>query len=351
MILVYSFNLLTVSGGAMYLVPLKKCLISIVGAMLALLYTVPTPVEAAGRVFIAIGTGGPTGVYFVAGNSICRMVHKEAALERKQGKKHGLRCAAPSTGGSTYNITNIMAGELDFGIAQSDWQFHAYNGTSKFKEKQFEKLRAVFSVHPEPFHILVGKDSGIRSWADLKGKRVNIGNPGSGQRGTMEVLMSAHGTVIGDFKSATEFTSTEQSKALCDDKIDAYGYTVGVPNAGVSVATDGCGASVINLKSTVEQKLVDDYPFYAFANIPRGTYKTSASDVTTFGVMATLVTSADQPEDVVYDLVRSVFENIKDFRELHPAFAHLDPEKMITDGLSAPLHPGAEKYYREKGWM
>ena len=334
----------------MPLVPRRNSQINMLAAALILLAAGSSSVGAADRVFIAIGTGGPTGVYFVAGNSICRMVHREAAKWRQQ-KQHGLRCAAPSTGGSADNIENIRDGELDFGVVQSDLQFHAYNGTSRFVENRFDKLRAVFSVHPEPFHILVGKGSGINSWADLKGKRVNIGNPGSGQRGTMEILMAAYGTTIGDFKAIAELTSTEQSKALCDDRIDAYGYTVGIPDAGVAVATDGCGARVLSLNSSVEQKLVAENPFYEFATIPRGTYRTSASEVTTFGVMATLVTSADQPDEVVYELVRSVFENLDDFRDLHPAFAQLDPGRMIGDGLSAPLHPGAEKYYRENGWM
>ncbi len=335
----------------MSLQPKSNALTGVLVAALILLSVLSLPVRAAGRVFITIGTGGPTGVYFVVGNSICRMVHKEAAEGRKQGRQHGIRCAAPSTGGSTYNIGNVKEGEFDFGVVQSDWQFHAYNGSSKFEGKQFDKLRSVFSVHPEPFHILVGKNSGINSWADLKGKRVNIGNPGSGQRGTMEVLMAAHGTAIDDFQVATELTSTEQSKALCDGKIDAYGYTVGVPNAGVAVATDGCSAKIINLNSSVEKKLVAENPFYAFATIPKATYRTSTADVTTFGVMATFVTSADQPDDVVYEVVRAVFENIEDFRQLHPSFVNLDPARMITDGLSAPLHPGAVKYYKEKGWM
>ncbi len=305
---------------------------------------------AQGKRFIAIGTGGPTGVYFATGNAICRLIHKEAAEGRKKGRKHGIRCSAPSTGGSTYNIGQISQGELDFGVAQSDWQYHAYNCSSK-KVECYKKLRAVFSVHGEPFHIIVGKDSGIKTWADLKGKRVNIGNPGSGQRGTMEVLMKAHGTSAKDFKIATELTSTEQSKALCDGKIDAYGYTVGVPNAGVAVATDGCGARIIDLASGVEKKLVDANPYYGFTTIPKGTYKTTDADVTTFGVMATFVTSADQPDDVVYEVVRAVMENIADFRKLHPAFENLDPKMMIKNGLSAPLHPGAIKYYKEKGLM
>jgi TRAP transporter TAXI family solute receptor len=320
----------------------------IVGGV-AIAASVVSPTAWAQKTFISIGTGGPTGVYFVVGNSVCRMVHKEAAEGRKTGRKHGIRCSAPSTAGSTYNIGNIKAGELDFGVAQSDWQYHAYNGTSKFKGKQVGNLRAVFSVHPEPFHIIVGKGSGIKKWGDLKGKRVNIGNPGSGQRGTMEVLMKAHGTSPSDFKIATELTSTEQSKALCDGKIDAYGYTVGVPNAGVAMATDGCDAMIINLKSSVEKKLVNENPYYAFATIPKGTYKTSKKKVTTFGVMATFVTSADVPDQVVYEVTRAVFENLDDFRKLHPAFANLDPKKMVSDGLSAPLHDGAMKYYREAG--
>ena len=302
------------------------------------------------RKFISIGTGGPTGVYFVVGNSVCRMVHKEAAEGRKKGRKHGIRCAAPSTGGSTYNIGQICQGELEFGVAQSDWQFHAVNGSSE-KVTNCPGLRAVFSAHAEPFHLIAGAGTDINSFTDTKGRRMNIGNPGSGQRGTTEVLMEGYGMSADDFAVATELTSTEQSQALCDGKIDAYGYTVGVPNAGVSIATDGCGAYIANLEGDVEMKLVAENPYYAFTTIPAGTYKTTTADVTTFGVMATFVTHENVPEDVVYEVVRAVMENLDDFRSLHPAFANLDPANMMKDGLSAPLHPGAAKYYSEKGLM
>lgn len=302
--------------------------------------------------FISIGTGGPTGVYFVVGNSVCRMVHKEAAEGRKSGRKHGLRCAAPSTGGSNYNIGQIKAGELQFGVAQSDWQYHAYNGSSKWKGNQFKDLRAVFSVHPEPFQLIAGKNSKINSWDDLKGKVVNIGNPGSGQRGTMEVLMKARGMSTSDFKQATELTSSEQVGALCDGKVDAIAYTVGVPNGAIGQAIDGCGANFVNLNSAAEKKLVNDNPFYAFANIPAGSfYKSQKSDAVTFGVMATFVSSSSVKDSVVYEVVRAVFENLDDFKKLHPAFKNLDPKQMIKNGLSAPLHNGAMKYYKEKGWM
>jgi len=244
-----------------------------------------------------------------------------------------------------------MQGELQFGVAQSDWQYHAYNGTRPDKVKPFNGLRAVFSAHPEPFQIITRKGSKIKDWKSLKGKKVNIGNPGSGQRGTFEVLMEAHGVDTGYFGSTSELTSSEQSGALCDKKIDAFGYTVGVPNAGVAQSTDGCGASIINLNTDAVKKLVADNPFYAFATIPKGTYKTSKKDVTTFGVMASVVTSEDVSEDLVYSVVKAVFENLDDFKKQHPAFANLDPKKMIVDGLSAPLHPGAVKYYKEKGLM
>ena len=182
--------------------------------------------------FISIGTGGPTGVYFVVGNSVCRMVHKEAAEGRRLGRKHGVRCSAPSTGGSVYNIGQISQGNLDFGVAQSDWQYQSYN-CSSHKVICFKKLRAVFSIHAEPLHVIVGENSGIKSWNDLKGKRVNIGLPGSGVRGMMEVLMKAHGTNIGDFARVSELFSFEGGRALCDGKIDAYGYVGGFPAAGV----------------------------------------------------------------------------------------------------------------------
>lgn len=309
------------------------------------------PSEAASkRVFIAIGTGGPTGVYFVAGNAICRMLHKEAAEGRKSGRKHGIRCSAPSTNGSTYNIAQIKAGELDFGVAQSDWQHHSYHGSSD-KVTNFPKLRAVFSVHPEAYHLVAHKDSGIKSWKDLKGKRFNVGNPGSGQRQTTELLMQLYNTPRSYFGLVTELTSTEHSTALCDRKIDAFGYVVGIPNSGVAVATDGCRANIVTLNTNVERKLISDRPYYAKTIVPKGTYKSTTSDVVTFGGMATIVTSADVADSTVFEVTRAVMENIADFRRLHPAFANLAPRNMMKDGLSAPLHPGAAKYYREKGWL
>ena len=293
--------------------------------------------------FISIGTGGVTGVYYPTGGAICRLVNKSR-------KEHGIRCAVESTGGSVYNINTIKAGELEFGVAQSDWQHHAYNGTSKFEgDAAFPNIRAVMSVHPEPFTLIVRGDSGIDSFEGIKGKRVNVGNPGSGQRATMEVVMDAFGITMDDLALATEYKGSEMAKQLCDGNIDAMIYTIGHPAAAIKEATTTCDAQLVSVTGAPIDQLVADNPFYRVATIPGGMYKGTDGDTTTFGVGATFVTSADVPEDVVYIVAKSVMENIDDFRGLHPAFANLDPAQMVSDGLSAPLHDGAAKAYKELG--
>ncbi|WP_220495761.1 TAXI family TRAP transporter solute-binding subunit [Oceanospirillum sediminis] len=295
--------------------------------------------------FISIGTGGVTGVYYPTGGAICRLVNKDR-------KEHGVRCSVESTGGSVYNINTIRAGELEMGVAQSDWQFHAYNGTSKFKDAgAFKDLRAVFSVHPEPFTVVARADAGIKTIDDLKGKRVNIGNPGSGQRGTMEVLMAEKGWTASDFSLTSELKAAEQSKALCDNKIDAMVYTVGHPSGSIKEATTSCDSVIVEVSGKAVDSLVSQNDFYRTATIPAGMYRGTNQDVKTFGVGATFVSSAKVPDEVVYTVVKSVFENFDTFRKLHPAFANLKKEEMVKDGLSAPLHPGAVKYYKEAGLL
>ncbi len=300
---------------------------------------------ASANTFITIGTGGVTGVYYPTGGAICRLVNKGR-------KEHGIRCSVESTGGSVYNLNTIRAGELDMGVAQSDWQYHAYNGTSKFADQGANKdLRAVFSVHAEPFTVVARKDSGIKTFDDLKGKRVNIGNPGSGQRGTMEVLMDAKGWTKDDFTLVSELKAAEQSQALCDNKIDAMIYTVGHPNGSIKEATTSCDTLLVSVNGPVIEKLVGDNAYYRMAVIPGGMYTGSPDDTTTFGVGATFVSSTNTPPDTVYYVVKGVFENFDSFRKLHPAFANLQKEQMVKDGLSAPLHDGAAKYYKEAGLM
>ncbi|MEQ9633592.1 MAG: TAXI family TRAP transporter solute-binding subunit [Roseovarius sp.] len=313
---------------------------SATAAILAVTATAATAQER----FITIGTGGQTGVYYVVGQSICRLVNRGTS-------EHNLKCTAPSTGGSIANINAISAGDMDMGVAQSDWLYHAYNGSSEFEGKQVEKLRAVFSVHGEPFTVVARADAGAESFDDLFGKRVNVGNPGSGQRATMEVVLNAMGKSMDDFVLASELKPAEQSAALGDNKVDAIVYTVGHPNGSIQEATSTVEAKILPVTGEAIDTLVDENPYYAKATIPGGMYAGTDEDVETFGVKATFVTSADVPEDVVYTVVQAVFENFDRFKGLHPAFENLAEEDMISAGLSAPLHPGAEKYYRERGWI
>jgi uncharacterized protein len=321
---------------------LTACL-SAVAASAALM--APAAPAFAQQKFMTIGTGGVTGVYYAAGGAICRLVNKDRA-------KHGFRCTVESTGGSVANINTIKAGDLDFGVAQSDWNHHAHKGTSTFqKDGAFSDLRSVFSLHPEPFTVLARADANVKNFTDLKGKRVNVGNPGSGTRASMEQLLSTMNWKLSDFGLAAELKADEHGAALCDNKIDAFFYGVGHPSANIQDPVTTCGAKLVNITGPAVDKLIADNPFYAKATIPAGLYKGNDFDTTTYGVLATFVTSAKAADDQVYTLVKAVFENFDEFKKLHPAFGNLKAENMVKDGLSAPLHPGAAKYYKEKGWI
>jgi len=324
---------------------MKTVKFAAITATIAALALLAAPAAIAQSKFITIGTGGQTGVYYVVGGSICRLVNRGTG-------DHGIKCTH-TTGGSVANLNGIRAGDLDMGVAQSDWQYHAYNGTApdKFPDGAFRELRAVFSVHPEPFTVVARADSGIRKFADLKGKRVNVGNPGSGQRGTMEVVMEKLGWTMDDFKLASELKSAEQSQALCDNKIDAIVFTVGHPNGSIKEATTSCDARLVEVDGPVIRKLAGDNDYYAMTSIPGGMYRGTKKDTTTFGVGATFVSSTATDADTVYQIVKAVFDNFRRFKKLHPAFANLEPELMIKNNLSAPLHEGAVRYYKEKGWM
>ncbi len=295
--------------------------------------------------FITIGTGGVTGVYYAVGGAICRLMNKDRATT-------GIRCSTESTGGSVFNVNAIKTGDQEFGMSQSDVQFNAVKGLAQFKDAgAVSELRAVFSVHPEPFTVLARKDAGVAKFADFKGKRFNVGNPGSGTRASMEELLGALGWKMTDFSLASELKADEQGTALCDNKIDGFFYAVGHPSAAIQDPTTACGAQLIALEGPAVDKLVTEKAYFSKATIPAGMYANNANATNTYGVASTLITSSKVSDEVVYTLTKAVFENFEEFKKLHPAFANLDPKAMIKNGLSAELHPGAVKYYKEKGWM
>jgi TRAP transporter TAXI family solute receptor len=317
--------------------------LTLVAAALAVSVTASAPALAQQK-FVTIGTGGVTGVYYAAGGAICRLVNKDRA-------KHGIRCSVESTGGSVFNVNTIRAGELDLGFAQSDVQFNAVKGVAQYKDGAFGDLRAVFSVHPEPFTVVARKEANIRSFADFKGKRFNVGNPGSGTRASMEELLGAMGWSMRDFALASELKADEHGPALCDGKIDGFYYAVGHPSANIQDPTTSCGAKLVPLTGPAVDKLVAEKPYYAKATIAANLYPNNPQATQTYGVLATVVTSSKIPAETVYQVVKAVFDNFNEFKGLHPALGFLTPENMVKDGLSAPLHEGALRYYREKGWV
>ena len=299
------------------------------------------PAVAQQSKFITVGTGGIVGVYYPLGGAICRFVNANR-------KDHGLRCTVESTGGSVFNINAVMSGDMDIGFAQSDTQYYAMTGAGAFKDKPQPKLRALFSVYPELVTLVTRQDANIKTFADIKGKRINIGDPGSGTRSTTELVMTAMGIRKEDLKFAGELKFVEMAPALCDNKIDAFTFVAGHPNAIFQEAATSCASSIASITGPGVDKLVKDNPFYAKASIPGKMYKGTDNPQPTFGVLATIVASADMPEQTAYIITKAVFDNLDDFKKLHPAVANITKEQML-EGNTVPFHPGALKYFKEKG--
>ena len=292
-----------------------------------------------------MGTAPVVGVYFPAGGAVCAMVNGHR-------KETGLRCVVESTEGSVANLQALRQGEEDLAIVQSDWQYFAVKGLGPFKPAgPFEGLRALFNIHGEPLTLVVRRNAGIASLADLKGKRVNVGAKGTGQRVLADLLIRALGFKESDFATLGEIDANLQSKALCDGQIDAFLMPMSHPNGAVEEAAQRCAALLVPLTGPAVDKLVADIPYLARDEIPGGTYSGNPTTVATFGPRATLVATRRMSADVAYQIVKDVFQDFDRFRAMHPAFRSLTPAEMIGPGNTAPLHEGALRYYRERGWL
>jgi TRAP transporter TAXI family solute receptor len=299
--------------------------------------------------YINIATGNITGVYYPAGGAICRLVN----IGRKD---HGIRCSGESTGGSVANLNSLRKGTTDLAIVQSDWQYHAYNGTGFFADQPpFKDLRSILSLYTETFAVAVLENSGIKKINDVVGKTVNFGPQGSGMYATMEVLSKIKGWDKSSFAAITNLDPSTQVKALCDGKIDVMIYTSGNPNGVLQEATQNsnpnCRVKILNIDKESIDKLIKLNPYYVKAIIPGGMYRGNPDDIVTFGVKATLVASSKVSDDVVYNVTKAVFSDLENFKTLHPVFSTLNKKESIKDGNSAPLHPGATRYYKEAGLL
>jgi TRAP transporter TAXI family solute receptor len=298
----------------------------------------PIPAAAENK-SIVISSGGPTGVYYPVSVAMCRLYNVKYSF-----LGHG--CTVETSGGSIDNLRQLRAGKVDFAIVQSDWQAHAKNGTDICAEVgAHAELRSVFALYTESFTVVARANSGINNFEDLLGKRVNIGNPGSGQRATMEVLMDQYGWNRFDFASTREFASDLQAQALCDNEVDAIVFMAGHPSGTIKTATGTCDTKLVNIAGPEIDKLLETSEHYRASAIPAGTYFGQSEDISTFGVSATMVTASEQPDESVLRLVEVVFEKLDRLRRLHTALSHLDTTEMQMDIMPASLHDAASSYY------
>lgn len=317
---------------------ISMLLLIAVFAVVALL----APSAGAEQRFLVVGGGSTTGVYYQVALNVCKLVNDKLSSK-------GYNCIGRPALGSVFNINAIKRGLLNYGVAQSDRVWQAYNGAANWDGKAYKGLRTVFSVHPETVMLVTRADTGIQSVADLKGKRVNIGNPGSGQRGNALDILRLSGLDRNKDIQAEGLQQNEASRALVDKKIDAFFYTVGNPWGGGLEISNSTDIRMVPLDSPVIKKFVAENDYYVMTVIPGGIYEGVDKDVPTYAVKATFVTGENEAADEVYDIVKTIFQNLPRFTQMHAAFRYLKPQQMLQ-GLSAPLHPGALRYYQEKGW-
>ena len=293
--------------------------------------------------FITIGTGGVTGTYYLAGKQICKQVNK-------QKNKTSLRCSVEATNGSINNIKSIKNNELDFGIVQSDVVYHAFNGISKYQNNKIKNIRSIMAIYPELFTLVTRKDANIDSYKDLKDKRINIGNSGSGNESTALAMFKAVDFNLSDLKLASKLSSVEMPDALIDNKIDGYFYMVGHPTQNILDASRYTNVKLVELKGEKIKKLIDSNPYFTHEYIKGGLYKNNPNNIETFGVKAVLIANTNVDSKTVYNLIKAVFDNFEEFKKSHQAYSNITKESLL-DGLSAPLHEGAKKYYNEIGLL
>jgi TRAP transporter TAXI family solute receptor len=295
--------------------------------------------------FVTIGTGGITGVYYAAGGAVCRLVNRARAT-------NGIRCSVESTPGSLVNLDSLKRNSLNFAVVQADLQYQAVKGEGAFAKSGAQTdLRGVFSLYPEAVVVLAKKDTDIKTLDDMKGLRFSVGMLGSGGRATMEKLLQFSNWKPGDFGSAVEKTADEQGYALCENKIDGFAYVVGNPSPNVLRTMKECRAKLVPVDGPSVAAFLKESPYFVKTEIAAGVYPDQANAVATVGMLASLVTIASTPDEMVYSVVKAAFENLEELKTLHPTLSRLDPKKMVTEGLAAPLHPGALRYYKEKGWL
>ena len=293
---------------------------------------------AVAKEFVTIGTGSMTGTYYPVGGAICRLVNMNKDM----------KCSVQSTGGSVYNVNNVLKKELNFGFVQSDVAYDKYNGKGKFENDGNQDLRSVVSIYPELLAFVVSKESGIKSYNDLAGKNINVGNPGSGNEVTALIVYDAYKFDVNKLGHRGVLAVNECPMALKDKKIDGYYFMVGHPTANVTDAANSLPIDLVSIDDDKMGELLEKYPYFAKGVIPANMYEGVDHDTQTIGVKAVLVASKDQSDESVKAVVKAILDNFDEYKKLHPALGLVTKESLV-EGLSAPLHPAAEAVFKEAG--
>lgn len=292
-----------------------------------------------------IGTGSPSGIYYPLGGSICRLFNLDTPLD-------GRRCVAVPSAGPVANIDSLHDGRTDIDIVPSDVLADAVTGEGPFASRGPDpELRILFTGHADAFTIVARRELGIHSAGELRSMRINMGSPGSGERVSMERVMAALGVTRKDFAEVRELSIAEQHRALCADELDAIVYSVAHPNGLIQDVVLTCRGVLVDVSGPPIDAMLSRHQEYQRAVIRGGTYPDNPIDVQTLGVRAAVVTTTRLSDTVAYEITKAVFDHFEDFRRLHPLFATLSVDDMVDVAGRAPIHAGAARYYRERGWV
>ncbi len=307
--------------------------------VLCLVFSIASSSSAAVAQFV-MATGGTAGTYYPLGGAMAQLINE---------KVKDVNITVQSTGASVVNVRMINQKEADLALIQTDIADYAWNGTEFFeKDGKIRTFGAIASLYPELIQIVAGADSGINSVADLKGKRVSVGAPGSGAEANARQILDAYGLSYKDLAQVQYLSFAESAEAFKDKHIDAFFVTAGIPNSAILDVATMHKIKILPISNDMYDKLRSKYGFFGSVTIPGGTYPGLSQPVQTVAVQAVLVARMDLDAGLVYAMTRALFDNLPELAKMHAKGKEISLSTALA-GVSTPLHPGAEKYFREKG--
>ena len=285
-----------------------------------------------------LATGGTGGTYYPFGGAIANIWNT---------KIENMNVTAQATGASAENLRLINKGEAEYAIVQNDVMDYAYNGTDLFEGEKLENIMTIGTLYPEVVQIAVSKDSGIKSVADFKGKRISVGDAGSGVEFNAKQIMEGYGLTFDDIKKSN-LSFKESAEGIQNGTLDGCFITAGVPNAALQELAFTAGLTLVPVDGETAKQICEKYGYYTQTTIPGGTYKGTDSDTQALAIKATLAVNAKLDEEIVYEMTKALFENLSDLATAHAKGKEVSAQSAVT-GVSVPLHPGAKKYFSELG--